>query len=91
MGAGTSWLKVTYPFSPPHSRRLDRGHRLPTQPLHVYRHVDIANLQSKAEKEAPALISRVARAGCRLSKPSLLHEKATKVAQRSNGGKTWIG
>lgn len=65
--------------------QAQRG-RLANQPLHVYRHVDIANLQSEAPHRAKPLNLGGARLhGCFSIEP-VHHAKQAQIAEQQFGG-----
>ena len=64
--------------------------RLAGQLLHVYRHVDIENLQSKGTFDFTALISRGARGRYAFASPSVHQAKGSDCdKQMPKGGALW--
>ena len=61
------------------------------QELHVYRHVDIEKLQSKAPISDKTLVNSDNRARCSVAIPKAAHEKGLINEECSNlGGAQWI-
>jgi hypothetical protein len=64
--------------------------RLADQLLHVYRHVDIENLQSKGTFDVTTLISRGARGRYAFASPSAHQAKGSDCDKRMpKGGAVW--